>query len=61
MARDMRPIGEKLKEIDSHVKDVNTERGMGESASGIAREKSERKPFVTNRDTGDEEARKSER
>jgi len=58
MQNDKRSIGEKLRDIDDHARDVMHERGMGESSSR-AKDTSERKPYVTDRDTGDEESPKN--
>jgi hypothetical protein len=54
MPNDARPIGEKLRDIDEHVRDAHRERGMGDS-SARGSESKDSKPFVTDRDTGDEE------
>jgi hypothetical protein len=58
MRNDARPIGEKLRDIDEHA---HQERGSGSDQGTKPRMKdmkNERKPFVTGRDTGDEEATK---
>ena len=60
MANDTRPIGEKLRDMESHVHDANQERGMGQS-SERNRAMDERKDFVKDRDTGDEDRPRSER
>jgi hypothetical protein len=53
MRNDARPIGERLRDIE---KQLNQERGSAESPPERAQETKERKPFVTDRDTGDEES-----
>jgi hypothetical protein len=53
MPNDVRPIVERTRDIEGHVQDANQKQGMGQS-SRRARQP-EDKPFVTDRDTGDEE------
>ena len=60
MAKDTRTIGEKLRDLDSGVQPANQERGMGQS-SERNRAVDERKDFVKDRDTGDEDRTRSER
>ena len=60
MAKDTRSIGDKLRDTESHVHDANQERGMGKSAERN-RAMDERKDFVKDRDTGDEDRTRSER
>ena len=61
MANDTRSIGEKLRDIDRSAPGATQERGMGQS-SERNRAMNERKDFVKDRDTGDEDrSRSSER
>ncbi len=60
MAKDTRSIGDKLRDLDSGVQPANPERGMGQS-SERNRAMDERKDFVKDRDTGDEDRPRSER
>jgi hypothetical protein len=48
---DARPMGEKLRD-----KQLNQERGSDAATAERAQDTRERKPFVTDRDTGDEES-----
>ncbi len=52
MPSDMWPIGEKLRDIDQHVKQ---ERGSAMEPPTRKGQSDEKKPYVTNRDPGDEE------
>ncbi|PWT80010.1 MAG: hypothetical protein C5B57_12940 [Blastocatellia bacterium] len=55
MRNDARPMGEKLRDLQLQQK-----RGSGAGPSERAQETRERKPFVTDRDMGDEESQPSE-
>ena len=55
MRNDARPMGEKLRD-----KQLHQNRSSGAGTPERALETRERKPFVTDRDTGDEEAQPSE-
>jgi hypothetical protein len=55
MRNDARPIGEQFRDIAEHDRPAaGKERGAKQGPAERAREKD--KPFVTNRDPGDEEA-----
>jgi hypothetical protein len=51
MRNDARPIGEALRDVQK----PNRERGSAERRAERRQQTGERKPFVTDRDTGDEE------
>jgi hypothetical protein len=52
MPNDARPIGERLREMEEHVRN---ERGPGARPPERGAERSDGDRFVTDRDTGDEE------
>jgi hypothetical protein len=51
MRNDARPMGERLRD-----KQLHQDRGSGAATAERAQDTRERKPFVTDRDTGDEES-----